>query len=185
MRQNAYGLAASHAALRPRVVNDAILLGTSTLLAKRVVRQGYWHIERPDEPHLAALLSVAYGKRILAGDPQTRAIAEAVEALWSNRDHDARATLARLPEPPADCADRLAVAERLLKAGAPPADLENAVRRAPLGLRPAPSYAEGLVLCDQGVVLGKGTVIAALADFWGGRTVTSAKRRASQPSTLF
>lgn len=150
---------------RPRLFYDqALILGIDTVLAKKVPGMMMTPtIERLPADAMAALLSAAYDKTVHPDDPLLATIAKAAEVMLLDR-HRAQSLLAGLPEPPPGCAERLAKAERLLKSGVPPADLPRLLKRAALGLSPVPAYAASLTLSDQGVVLGKGTVIVPLDD---------------------
>jgi len=101
--------------------------------------------------------------------PITALLTQKARTVWVI-DRPAADILATLPAPTPGGVERLPLAEKLLVAGARPADLAKALRRAPLGLPPMPAYCESLRLTDQGVVLGKGTVIAALDDRADGST---------------
>jgi len=144
----------------PRLENDRIVLGKGTVLARRVAVQGCWAIDQPSPAELSALLSLAYGKQMPS---VIKAIAEASRRLMG---HPAQAAnmLADLPEPLEDCDATLAKAQELLEQGTKPFALAKALRRAHLHFPPSPAYSETLRLTDKGVVLGKGTVIAALQD---------------------
>jgi len=154
---------------RPRLVGETILFGKATVLAHRTVRNGLWVIDRPADDVLAALLSAGYGKTLSPTDPAVVAVVKAASLQQRDRQQ-AEATLATLPAPTPGGLERLPLAEKLLAEGTRPADLAKAPRRAPLGLPPMPAYCESLRLTDQGVVLGKGTVIAALDDRADGGT---------------
>jgi len=153
----------SSMSLRPRLVGDAVVLGSSTVLGRRVVQDGCWCIERPSPAALSKLLSIGYGKRIAADDPLVSRL-NRVMAHLSSSTFQAERLLEGLPEPLADADQRLAQADRLLKSSVAPNDLEIAMRREGLKLRPAPDWAEQLTLSDQGVVLGQRTVIVDLMD---------------------
>jgi len=99
-----------------------------------------------------------------------RVMGEDLPGSQQDDRQQAEATLATLPAPTPGGLERLPLAEKLLAEGTRPADLAKAPRRAPLGLPPMPAYCESLRLTDQGVVLGKGTVIAALDDRADGGT---------------
>ena|GEM_PF-5403488 len=66
--------------------------------------------------------------------------------------------------------DGLEKALRLMKSGVAPEQLEATLRREPLGLKATPGWAESLTLCEDGVVLGEGTVIAPLTELPTGGT---------------
>ena len=175
--------AAAPQRIRPRYVNNAILLGKGVVLAQQVVEQGCLYAHLRDDEEIAALLSIAYGKSIHAADPICETIRSAsgnfIRQSWMIEPR-----LAALPEPLPDCAERLALADQLLKSGVRPRELATAMRRAPLGLRPVPDYAAGLMLCEAGVVLGNGTVIAPLADLPGERTGLGVAGREERIVTL-
>jgi hypothetical protein len=96
--------------------------------------------------------------------------APAQSGAAAGRDHrQVRLIVKALPSVPPGGAERFEAAYRLLKSGVAPSRLSEALRRAAAGLPEAPAYCDTLRLCDRGVVLGKGTVIAALEDRLGGR----------------
>ena len=76
------------------------------------------------------------------------------------------------------------LAHRLVRTGVPGSQLATAVRRAKLGLGETPPFCERLTLCDRGVVLGCGTVIAPLIDLQGGRFGLKVEGRAEEIVTL-
>lgn len=163
------GMVSSLQLLRARVVGDAIFLGKSTILAKRVVVNGLWNLDRPKPEAAARLLSMAYGKRISVIDGTMRLYEQACQALLRN-PNEAERLLAHLSAPAGEVGEKLDTATRLLKCGVAPDRLDMALRREHLGLLEAPSWAEHLTLCDEGVVLGEGTVIVPLAELPAGGT---------------
>ena len=154
---------------RPRVVGDKILVGKSACLARLVAVRGCWEIEDWPDDALRALLVQAYGPSEATVLSLVKVIRAATQLLPRSLSQ-AAAVLERLPDPLTDADPRLDQAERLLKAGTDPQNLATAMRREGLNLRPAPAWAEHLALCDKGVVLGHGTVIAPLMDLPGERT---------------
>jgi hypothetical protein len=84
---------------RPRIVGDAIILGQATVLARQGIENGCWCIRRPDDAVLAALLSVAYGRRIGVNDREFRAVVDASDMMPRNPARAAE-RLNTLPAPP-------------------------------------------------------------------------------------
>lgn len=154
---------------RPRLEGDAILLGKSTLLARRIVVRGFWETETHSGEALSALLSLAYGAPVSAVAPLVKIIHDATAQMTRNPNQTV-ALLAPLPEPVKESDAILAQAVDLLQRGVEPGRLETALRRAHLKLPDTPDYCPSLRLTDQGVVLGKGTVIASLEDYPNGGT---------------
>ena len=72
------------------------------------------------------------------------------------------------------------LAYRLVRTGVPGSQLASAVRRAKLDLGETPPFCDRLTLCDQGVVLGSGTVIAPLVELPGGRFGLKVEGRAEE-----
>jgi|GEM_PF-5348012 len=163
------GMFGSVQVLRPRVVGDAIYLEKSTLLAQRVGRNGLWNLDRPKPAAAAKLLSLAYGKCISVGDGMMELYEQACQALLRN-PNEAERLLANLKPPAGEIGDGLEKALRLMKSGVAPDQLETTLRREPLGLKATPGWAESLTLCEDGVVLGEGTVIAPLTELSTGGT---------------
>jgi len=149
----------------PRRDGDLLLLGKGFVLARRLVVQGCWETEEPPPEALQALLGLAYPAE--TAPALTKTIQSAIRVMTRN-ERQADQLLAGLPEPHRDCEPRLLAAQALLRKGVAPAALSVALRRASLGLPEAPAYSPALRLTDRGVVLGKGTVIAALIDHPGG-----------------
>jgi len=148
---------------RPRVVGDSIVIGKSTVIARRYALQGIWEVEKPHPVALSRLLSMAYGKRISSGSDMVKLLVKAASTLPRNL-READQIISGLPEPLAEAEERVEEANRLLKDGVSPYRLAEAMRGETLGLNPAPAWTEHLTLCDKGIVLGKGTVIVALTD---------------------
>ena len=69
---------------RPRVEGDAVIIGKSTVLARRVVRSGCWEVEKHHPAALSRLLSMAYGKRISTGSDMVKLLEKAAAALPRN-----------------------------------------------------------------------------------------------------
>ena len=154
---------------RPRVVGEAIVIGRNTVLARRVVRGGLWTLERPSTAALAGLLSIAYGQPVATDDRRLLRLERAIKSL-QGRPHEAEAFLSELPAPADDIEPTLTKAIGLLKEGVPPARLAETLRRAHLKLPRTPAWSDALALCQDGVVVGEGTVIAPLVDLPGGAT---------------
>ncbi|HVI51042.1 MAG TPA: lysozyme [Candidatus Sulfotelmatobacter sp.] len=148
---------------RPRIVGDAVVIGKSTIIARRYVLHGVWEVEKHHPVALSRLLSMAYGKRISSGGDMVKLLEKAAAALPRN-PREADQLISGLPEPLAEAEERIEEANRLLKDGVSPYRLAEAMRGEKLGLSPAPAWTEHLTLCDKGIVLGKGTVIVTLTD---------------------
>jgi len=147
----------------PRLVGDDIIIGKSTILARRFAFNGCWEVEKPQPIALSRLLSMAYGKRISINDGMLKQFDRAFGALPRNL-REVEQILSTLPAPLAEAEERVAEANRLLKDGVSPYKLETVMRGQKYDLRPAPDWAETLTLCDKGLVLGKGTVVLPLTD---------------------
>jgi len=178
-------LVPSHSAprRRPRLEGDSILLGKSTLLARRIVVQGCWEVEVTSDEALSALLSLAYGKSASAMTPMVKTIRSAAGHLIRNPSQ-ASALLTASPEPAEGSDAILAQAADLLQRGVEPRRLEKALRRTHLKLPETPDYCPSLRLTDKGVVLGKGTVIAPLQDHPEGGTGLAVAGRETRILTL-
>lgn len=155
--------------LRPRVKGNAVIIGKSTVLARRMERLGCWEVEKHHPVALSRLLSMAYGKRISVNDPMVKLLEKAAAALPRNL-READHLISGLPAPLPETERRVEAASRLLKDGVSLSQLEAALRGERLGLRQTPAWAEHLTLCEKGVVLGKGTVIVNLTDLPCGGT---------------
>lgn len=163
------GMFSSSETLRPRVEGDAIVIGKATVLGRRHAANGCWIAEKPQPEALAKLLSAAYGKRISPSDGMIEVLNKAFAMLPRN-PREADHIISAFPAPQADADTLVEETSRLLKAGVRPDRIESTRHARRLGLRPAPEWAETLTLCDKGVMLGKGTVIADLADLPFGGT---------------
>jgi hypothetical protein len=117
---------------------------------------------------MSALLSLSCD--LSAGTPASyaKAILDAAGLIGRN-DVEVRARLKRMSLRPAVSNEDLTLAFRLARAGVPEPQLAASVRRARLGLARPPAYCDRLTLCEKGVILGEGTVIAPLTDLSGGR----------------
>ena len=117
---------------------------------------------------MAALLAYACDPRGLDPDGCAEVIRK-LAALIGRDDDEVRTNLRLLPLRATVSKDEIQLAHRLLRTGVPATQLAVAVRRAKLGLGETTAFCERLTLCDRGVVLGLGTVIAPLIDLPGGR----------------
>jgi hypothetical protein len=151
-----------------RLINNEITLGSAVPLARRYAKDGFWQIECLERPAMAALLAYACDPR--GPDPDNCAeVVHGAIGLIGRDDNRVRATLRALPLCASASKEDTRVAHRLVRAGVLGPQLAAAVRRAKLGLGETPPYCEGLTLCDRGVVLGYGTVIAPLVEQPDGR----------------
>lgn len=155
--------------LRPRVVGNSIVIGNSTVLGRRYAANGCWEVEKPQPAALSKLLSVAYEKRISPTDDMI-GILERAFAMLPRNPREADHIISGFPSPTSDTEEHVAATNRLLKSGIRPDQIEAVLRGSRLGLRSAPEWAEQLTLCSEGVVLGKGTVIAGLVELPFGGT---------------
>ena len=153
--------------LRPRVIGEAIIIGRDTVLARRVVDQGLWTLDRPRPAVTARLLSAAYGKPIAEDDWCMQRFDRACLALRGNPT-EADRLLRDMPHPEVAAMPELAKAAKLLKDGVAPDRLDRALRNPNLKLPRTPAWAPELALSEDGVVLGDGTIIAPLTDLPGG-----------------
>jgi hypothetical protein len=128
---------------------------------------------------MAALLAYACDPRGLDPDGCAEVIHEAA-GLIGRDDDGVRAHLQRLPLRAAVSKDEMQLAYRLVQTGVPGVQLASAVRRAKLDLGETPPFCDRLTLCDQGVVLGCGTVIAPLIELQGGRFGLKVEGRAEE-----
>ena len=162
-----------------RLFNNEISLGSTIPLARRYAKDGFWQIDRLDRRPIAALLAYACDPRGL--DPDScAAVIHKVAGLIGRDDNEVRASLSALPLRAAVSKNDMRLAYRLVRAGVPGSQLASAVRRAKLGLDETPQYCERLTLCDRGVVLGQGTVIAPLVELPGGRVGLKLEDRAEE-----
>ena len=162
-----------------RLSNDEITLGSAVPLARRYAKDGLWQVDRLDRRTIAGLLAFACDPVGL--DPEGCAeIIHKVAGLIGRDDNEVRANLRALPLRAAVSKDDMRIAHRLVRAGVSGPQLASAVRRAKLGLDEPPQYCERLTLCDRGVVLGRGTVIAPLVELPGGRVGLNLEDRAEE-----
>lgn len=162
-------IASAKPLLRPRVVGDSIVIGNSTVLGRRYAANGCWEVEKPQPAALSKLLSIAYEKRISPTDDMI-GILDRAFAMLPRNPREADHIISGFPSPPSDTEEHVAATNRLLKSGIRPDQIEAVLRGSRLGLRSAPEWAEHLTLCSEGVVLGKGTVIAGLVELPFGGT---------------
>jgi len=158
-------------------------LGSVVSLARRYAQDGCWQIERLDRGPMASLLAYACDPRGLDPDGCAEVIHK-IAGLIGRDDDEVRATLRALPLRAAVSKDEMQLAHRLVRTGVPGSQLATAVRRAKLGLGETPPFCERLTLCDRGVVLGCGTVIAPLIELQGGRFGLKVEGRAEEIVTL-
>ena len=161
------------------LIKNEIMLGSAVPLARRYAKDGCWEVDRLDRRSMAALLAYACDPRGLDPDGCAEVIHEAA-GLIGRDDDGVRAHLRRLPLRAAASKDEMQLAYRLVRTGVPGLQLATAVRRAKLGLGETPPFCDRLTLCDQGVVLGCGTVIAPLSELPGGQLGLKIEGRAEE-----
>lgn len=162
-----------------RLTNNEITLDAAIPLARRYAKDGCWQVERLDTRSMAALLAYACDPRELDPNGCAEAINN-VAGLIGRHDGEVRARLRALPLRRAVSKDELQLAHRLVRAGFSGPQLAAAVRRAKLGLGETPPFCGRLTLCDRGVVLGFGTVIAPLVERPDGRFGLNVEGRAEE-----
>ena len=161
------------------LIKNEIMLRSAVPLARRYAKDGCWEVDRLDRRSMAALLAYACDPRGLYPDGCAEVIHEAA-GLIGRDDDGVRAHLRRLPLRAAVSTDEMQLAYRLVRTGVPGAQLASAVRRAKLDLGETPPFCDRLTLCDQGVVLGSGTVIAPLSELPGGQLGLKIEGRAEE-----
>ncbi len=162
-----------------RLANNEITLGSAVSLARRYQKNGCWQIDRLDRRPMAALLAYACDSHGLDPDGCAEVIHK-IAGLIGRDDDEVRATLRALPLRATVSKDEMQLAHRLVRAGVPGSQLAAAVRRAKLGLGEPPPFCERLTLCDRGIVLGCGTVVAPLIELPGGRFGLKVEGRAEE-----
>ncbi|RBP18408.1 hypothetical protein DFR50_101356 [Roseiarcus fermentans] len=166
-----------------RLIKNEIVLGSAGPLARRYAKDGCWEVDRLDRRSMAALLAYACDTRGLDPDGCAEVIHEAA-GLIGRDDDGVRARLQSLPLRAAVSKDEAQLAFGLVRKGVSGPQLATAVRRAKLGLGETPPFCDRLTLCDQGVVLGRGTVIAPLFEVQSGWFGLKVEGRAGEIRTL-
>lgn len=151
-----------------RLANNEISLGFAVPLARRYAKGGCWQVECLDARPMSALLAYACKPRGLDADSCADAIRKAA-GLIGRDDNEVRARLRALPLRVAISKEDMQLAYRFARAYVPGQQLAAAVRRAKLCLGETPPFCKRLTLCDRGVVLGHGTVIAPLVELPNGQ----------------
>ena len=162
-----------------RLTDNEISLGSAVTLARRYAKDGLWHAECLNIRSMSALLSYACDSHGLDPDKCADAIHRAAGLIGRN-DNEVKATLRALPLRAVVGKEDMRLAHRFALAGVAGPQLAAAVQRAKFGLGGAPPFCKQLTLCDQGVVLGYGTVIAPLVELPGGRFALEVEGRAAE-----
>lgn len=162
-----------------RLAKNEIVLGSCVPLARRVVKDGRFHLERLDARPMAALLQYACSLSASDADRCVEKIGEAA-GLIGRDDETARARLRALSLRATVKQEDIDLAYRLARLGMDDDRLADEVRLAKLGLTEPPRYCERLTLCRRGVILGNRMIVAPLVKMPNGHFGLAVEGREAQ-----